>query len=106
MRYIIAMALVIMSGVDTNAQTSQTLFIGPGFGFDHGRIGVKAEFQPVKYIGVFAGAGYNLANVGANAGVICNVLPDKRITPVVLAGTIIFYVVGKAFRQIFYEIYK
>ncbi len=85
MKYIIAMALAIMSGINTNAQTNQALFIGPGFGFDHGGIGAKAEFQPVKYIGVFAGAGYNLANVGANVGVICNVLPDKRITPVVTA---------------------
>ena len=40
---------------------------------------------PVQYIGVFAGAGYNLANVGANTGVICNVLPDKRITLVITA---------------------
>lgn len=68
-----------------NSSKSQTLFIGPGIGFDHGGIGVKAEFQPVKYVGIFAGAGYNLANVGVNAGIIYNVLPDKRVTPVITA---------------------
>lgn len=67
------------------SQTAPSFFLGPGFGFDHGGIGIKAEFQPVKYIGVFAGAGYNLASLGANGGVIYNILPDKRVTPVLTA---------------------
>ncbi|MBS1749806.1 MAG: hypothetical protein JST63_07875 [Bacteroidetes bacterium] len=75
---------LVIANVGT-AQNNQALFIGPGFGFDHGGIGAKAEFQPVKYIGVFAGAGYNLANVGANAGMICNLLPNRRVTPVITA---------------------
>lgn len=85
MKHSIALWLCLVIAIAGIAQDNQALFIGPGLGFDHGGIGAKAEFQPVKYVGIFAGAGYNLANVGANAGVICNILPDKIITPVITA---------------------
>lgn len=85
MKYTIGLWLCLMITITGSAQQEQSLFIGPGFGFDHGGIGVKAEFQPEKHIGIFGGLGYNLAKVGANAGLIYNMLPAKRVTPVLTA---------------------
>ncbi|MCO5241669.1 MAG: hypothetical protein M9904_16595 [Chitinophagaceae bacterium] len=85
MKFTASLAAILFFFVSVSAQSSQSLFVGPGFGFDHGGIGVKGEYQPVKYVGIFAGVGYNLATVGANGGVIYNMLPDKRVTPVITA---------------------
>lgn len=85
MKYVVTLFFLVASCFTGNAQNGTAFFLGPGFGFDHGGIGVKAEFQPVKYVGIFAGAGYNLAALGANGGVIYNILPDKKITPVLTA---------------------
>ena len=85
MKYAIGYLLCLIVSITAVAQKDQALYIGPGFGFDHGGIGLKAEFQPEKHIGIFAGAGYNLASIGANAGLIYNILPGNRITPVLTA---------------------
>lgn len=85
MKHSFILWLYLVIAIAGTAQNNQALFIGPGIGFDHGGIGAKAEFQPMKYIGIFAGAGYNLASVGANAGMICNLLPNRRATPVITA---------------------
>ncbi|MGN6435692.1 MAG: hypothetical protein ACTHMM_04130 [Agriterribacter sp.] len=85
MKYIVSFFFLIAFCFNGNAQSGSAFYLGPGFGFDHGGIGIKAEYQPVKYIGVFAGAGYNLASLGANGGIIYNILPDKRVTPVLTA---------------------
>ncbi|MBW7891585.1 MAG: hypothetical protein H3C48_11295 [Chitinophagaceae bacterium] len=85
MKHSIVLWLCLVIANAGTAQNNQALFIGPGFGFDHGGIGAKVEYQPVKYFGVFAGLGYNLANVGLNGGIVYNILPDKRITPVLTA---------------------
>jgi hypothetical protein len=44
---------------------------------------MKAEFLPAKWLGVFAGGGYNLADPAFNVGVSVKVLPDKQVTPTV-----------------------
>ncbi len=85
MKYTMSYLLCLVISIAAIAQKNQTLYVGPGLGFDHGGIGLKAEYQPGKHIGIFGGAGYNLANIGANAGLIYNVLPDKNITPVLTA---------------------
>lgn len=85
MKYTISYLLCLVVSITAIAQKNQALYIGPGFGFDHGGIGLKAEYQPQKHVGIFGGAGYNLANIGANAGLIYNILPGKRITPVLTA---------------------
>jgi hypothetical protein len=57
------------------------VYFGIGLGMDYGGIGFKAEFVPFKYVGIFAGAGYNIARVGVNAGVSVKAFPDSRLTP-------------------------
>lgn len=85
MKYTFCLLLGFVVSFAAFAQKQQSLYLGAGFGFDHGGLGVKAEYQPVKHLGFFGGLGYNLADVGANGGVIFNLLPDKRVTPVLTA---------------------
>jgi hypothetical protein len=59
----------------------QRAYFGMGLGLDYGGIGIKAEFLPIKYVGIFAGVGYNIASVGVNGGVSIKALPNCRITP-------------------------
>ncbi|MCL2131329.1 MAG: hypothetical protein FWH36_02555 [Lentimicrobiaceae bacterium] len=57
-------------------------YFGVGMGFDYGGIfGIKAEYLPIKYFGIFGGVGYNLLSVGWNAGLTCKTLPDKQVSP-------------------------
>jgi hypothetical protein len=56
-------------------------FIAPGIGLDHGGIGVRIEFLPVRCLGFFAAAGYNLIEPGINAGASLKILPGRRLTP-------------------------
>lgn len=85
MKYTFCLLLGFVVSVAAFAQKQQFLYLGAGFGFDHGGLGVKAEFQPTRYVGLFGGLGYNFANAGANGGVIFNILPHKRVTPVLTA---------------------
>lgn len=84
-KHIISFWLFFVIAIGTSAQSDQSLFIGPGIGFDHGGFGAKLEFQPEKHVGVFGGLGYNLVGVGTNGGIIFNFLPEKRVTPVLTA---------------------
>ncbi len=85
MKYTICLLLGFTLSHAVFSQKQSSLFFGAGFGFDHGGIGVKAEFQPVKQLGIFGGLGYNLVGPGANGGIIFNLLPNKRVTPVLTA---------------------
>lgn len=67
------------------AQKKQSVFVGAGIGLDHGGLGVKVEYQPIKYLGVFGGAGHNLVGFNGNGGLIYNILPKKNFTPLVTA---------------------
>lgn len=58
---------------------------GAGLGFEYGGIGAQAEYLPSPYLGIFAGAGYNLWDLGFNAGVIGRMFPEKKATPVFTA---------------------
>jgi len=42
--------------------------IGIGIGMDYGGIGMRGTFVPVKRLGLFVSAGYNLNSVGVNTG--------------------------------------
>jgi len=66
-------------------QSGQKAFLGIGAGLDYGGLGIRAEFQPVKYVGIIGGFGYNLANPAYNAGLSFKALPGKRITPTITA---------------------
>lgn len=57
--------------------------IGIGIGLDYGVIGAKVVGYPIQRLGLFAGAGYNLLNVGYNFGAIGRILPGKKVCPYV-----------------------
>jgi hypothetical protein len=60
------------------------VYWGIGLGLDYGGLGFKVEYLPIKYVGVFGGAGYNFAGIGFNAGASFKALPDCKITPTVI----------------------
>ncbi len=57
------------------------VYLGVGVGLDYGGLGAKLEVLPVKYVGVFGGAGYNLSSLGWNLGGTFKILPDKKVSP-------------------------
>jgi hypothetical protein len=59
------------------------LLFGSGVGMDYGAIGIKAEFLPSKYLGVFAGAGHALIDPAFNAGVSAKLLPYNKFCPTI-----------------------
>lgn len=67
------------------AQSEQKALAGIGIGLDYGGLGVKAEFQPVNFLGVFGGFGYNLADPAYNAGLSFKLTPGKKIVPTLVA---------------------
>ena len=94
MKYTIGFALSLFIFISAYAQKKQALFVGAGLGLDHGGIGIKTEYQPFKYMGIFLGIGYDLVGPSGNLGFTYNVLPNKNFTPVFIAmgginGTII-----------------
>jgi hypothetical protein len=64
---------------------SKRIYLGAGFGFDYGGLGMKVEYEPIKHVGLFAGAGYNMKGLGWNLGGSYRILPDAKICPVVSA---------------------
>ena len=62
------------------------IYFGVGMGLDYGGIlGIKAEYLPIKHLGIFGGVGLNLMPVGWNAGLTFKMLPDKRVSPNLMA---------------------
>ena len=68
-----------------NKSAYQQTYLGIGAGFDYGGIGLKAEFLPIKWLGIFGGAGYNLVEPAYNIGLSFKALPDKKVTPTITA---------------------
>jgi len=63
-------------------QDNPKAYLGGGTGLDYGGLlGAKLEVLPVKYIGLFGGAGYNLLSLGWNVGGTYKILPDKKVSP-------------------------
>jgi hypothetical protein len=60
-------------------------YFGLGAGLDYGGIGLKAEFLPAKWLGIFAGGGYNLLDPAYNAGLSFKMLPGRKVQPVLTA---------------------
>ncbi len=76
------------SAADKKSDSTQkhALFhVGIGFGMDYGGLGLKVEYLPVKYIGVFGGVGYNFFRPAISGGVLLRPLPDAKIQPIALA---------------------
>lgn len=76
------------------------LYIGFGTGNVYGGvIGVNLAYEPVKGLGISAGAGYYLAGLGYNGMIYYRFLADKKVNPLVygLFGTnSVIKVVGAA----------
>lgn len=68
-----------------NDETNSKVHVGIGLGMDYGGIGFKVEYLPVKYVGIFAGGGYNIIGLGVNGGLQFRPLPDKKIQPILMA---------------------
>lgn len=88
------MALIALMSKDINAQGQSSknekddeyeqAYLGFGAGLDYGGLGIKAEFLPAKWLGVFAGGGYNLVDPAYNVGISLKILPGKNVTPIVM----------------------
>lgn len=63
-----------------NLNAPKSVYLGLGFGLDHGGMGAKIEYLPVKNIGVFAGLGYNLAELGWNLGATYKIKTSERFS--------------------------
>jgi hypothetical protein len=85
MSLVLAATLFTTASAQTDKEGFQQAYLGVGFGLDYGGLGIKAELLPSKYISIFGGAGYNLAELGYNAGVFIRPLPGNKIVPVVTA---------------------
>ena len=72
---------LLFMGSHIYGQSEQQVYLGLGFGLDHGGLGGKIEYLPVKNFGLFGGLGYNLLSVGWNAGATLKILPDKNVSP-------------------------
>lgn len=55
--------------------------LGWGLGLDYGGIGMRATVWPASRIAFFGGAGYNLIDVGWNAGVNLKLSVKERVRP-------------------------
>ena len=74
------------TSLETETKPSYTnSYFGLGLGQDYGAIGIKAEFLPSKYVGIFAGAGYALIDPTFNVGVSAKLIPDKKFCPTITA---------------------
>jgi hypothetical protein len=75
------------SGKDSAKSTKVVkpfIYLGPGLGLDYGGVGVKFECLPAKFLGLFAGGGWNIAGLAYNAGVSVKMAPRKIWTPVIV----------------------
>ncbi|MEO6328165.1 MAG: hypothetical protein ABIO55_04500, partial [Ginsengibacter sp.] len=60
-------------------------YFGFGIGQDYGAIGIRAEYLPSKYVGLFGGFGFALIDPAFNAGLSAKLLTDKKICPTITA---------------------
>lgn len=73
--------------VTTNTPSKTTKILGGvGLGIDYGGIfGIRAEYQPIKNMGVLGGLGYNLNGFGFNFGAAYYLFPEWKAQPYVMA---------------------
>ena len=94
---VFAVVICLFTGSYAFSQNyEQKVYLGPGFGLDYGGLGVKVEYLPIKYVGIYGGVGYNFLSVGWNAGATVKILPDKKVSP----NFMVFYGYNAALRVI------
>ena len=82
--FISSQTLAQSKNENENEKNPISIYLGLGVGLDYGGLGMKAEFLPSKHIGIFGGAGYNLAELAWNAGLSVKILPDKKVSPTII----------------------
>jgi len=84
--FVLAIIISLFTGNYAFSQLyEQKVYLGPGLGLDYGGLGIKVEYLPIKYVGIYGGVGYNFLSVGWNVGATVKILPDKRVSPNVMA---------------------
>lgn len=63
------------------AEGRSPFYLGLGTGLDYGGLGIKLEYQPIKYLGISGSLGFNLQGPGINLGVSFYPLPNKKLQP-------------------------
>lgn len=64
---------------------SGSMHMGLGIGLDHGGFGVRMDVPVARYFAAVAGAGYALAGIGWNVGVLIRPVPDNHVAPYLTA---------------------
>src|SRR5690606_7025441 len=85
---IFSMLCMATTGYAQDENTTK-LYGGLGMGLDYGGIvGAKIEYLPIKNLGFFAGAGYNLLSAGWNVGGSYNIffIVQLSCNPVAVYG--------------------
>ena len=87
LKLICLVSIFLFAGKNLHAQSEveERVRMGLGFGLDYGGLGAKMEFLPIKHWGIFGGLGYNFLSVGWNVGTTIKMLPDKKISPNLMA---------------------
>ena len=87
LKLICLVSIFLFAGKNLHAQSEveERVRMGLGFGLDYGGLGAKMEFLPIKHWGIFGGLGYNFLSVGWNVGTTIKMLPDKRVSPNLMA---------------------
>ena len=84
----IAFFVLLCMGGNIFGQNKQQIYGGFGVGLDYGGIiGGKIEYLPIKNLGLFGGAGYNLLSFGWDVGATYKISPEKNVSP----NLMIFY---------------
>ena len=87
--FLLFLFLLITQTTTSFAQSSQDnkkqsqFFLGGGLGLDYGGLGLKFEYQPIKYVGAFVGLGYNVEGYGINLGASFYPFPNQKLQPLV-----------------------
>jgi hypothetical protein len=66
-------------------QTHRAGDVGIGLGLDYGGIGARVGGLVSPGVELFLGVGYNIAEIGWNAGGLFRLAPDKRVCPTLTA---------------------
>lgn len=64
-----------------NTITKPVILGGLGIGLDYGGIGFRAEYQPMKHLGIQGCIGYNFNGLGYNFGASFYPFPDWKVQP-------------------------
>ncbi|HLV46958.1 MAG TPA: hypothetical protein VKY32_07945 [Flavobacterium sp.] len=77
---VFSMLFMATTGYAQDENTTK-LYGGLGMGLDYGGIaGAKIEYLPIKNLGFFAGAGYNLLSAGWNVGVSYKIFLNEKLS--------------------------